>query len=172
MAIDAYGWFVGGNPKIEGETLDEAVKKEKGFDIIEFGFAVQNEVNVGSSSGGLGSGRAALEKLTLKKRTDTATTNMVLGACTGAHYDEFHISLRKGGADAKASGGEFVHITMKNVVIESVGWSGTDGDETLNDDITLAYAGIKIHYEKQDMTGKLSDGGTVEWNQTTNKPKM
>lgn len=173
MAIDAYGWFIGGNPAIAGETLDETVnKKHKGFDVLEFEFSVQNEVNVGSASGGLGSGRANFEKLKIKKRTDTATTNMVLAACTGAHYDEFHLSLRKGGADSKSSGGEFVHVTMKNVVIESVSWNGADGDESLNDEVMLAYAGIKIHYEKQSMGGVLSDGGTVEWNQTTNKPKM
>ncbi len=169
---DLYGWFVGGNPKIEGETLDEEAKKTKAFDIEDFTFGVENPVNVGSASGGLGSGRVVMERLEINKRTDSATANMVLASCTGAHIDEFHISMRKGGADAKSSGGEFVHITMKNVVIESVKWSGADGDETLKEALVLASAGIKIEYMKQDMKGKLSKGGAVEWNQTTNKPKM
>jgi len=170
--LDAYAWVVGGNPKIEGETMDEEVSKKKGFDIHDFSFGIENAVNVGSSSGGLGSGRVELERLEFTKNTDTSTTNFVLAACTGAHLDEFHLSLRKGGGDPKASGGEFIHIIMKNVVIESVKWSGADGDETLQDSIVLAFAGIQIKYKKQNMKGELSDGGTVEWNQTTNRPKM
>ena len=171
--LDAYGWFGKGDGSgIIGETLDETVPGKKGFDIHDFSFGVENVVNVGSSSGGLGSGRVELERVEFSKNTDTATTPLVLAACTGRHIDEFHISLRKGGGDVKASGGEFIHITMKNVVVESVKWAGADGDETLKDNVVMAFAGIQIKYLKQDMTGKLTDGGTVEWNQTTNKPKM
>jgi type VI protein secretion system component Hcp len=96
----------------------------------------------------------------------------VTAACAGLHYDEFHISIRKGGADVQGSGGEFIHVTMKNVVIESVSWSGADGDEALNDKVVLAYAGIMIEYLKQDMKGDLKKAGKAEWNQTTNKAKM
>lgn len=167
--IDAYGWFVGGNPKLEGETNDKQAKEKKGFDVQEFAFGIENIVNVGSASGGLGSGRAQLEKLTIKKNTDTATCNLVLAAATGAHIPEFHLSIRKGGADAKTSGGEFVHVQMNNVVIESVSWSGADGDETFSDEIVLAYASIQINYKKQGFDGKLTDGGQVQWSQVQNE---
>jgi type VI secretion system secreted protein Hcp len=175
MAIDAYGWFVGGKSAIEGETNDEEIKKKKGFDIEDFSFGVQNQVNVGSASGGLGSGRVELDKLEFTKNTDTATCPLVLAACTGGHFDEFHLSLRKGGASKDGSGGEFIHITMYSVVVESVKWSGSDGDETFKDAITIAFAGIKIEYSIQDFKGDLKKApglqGQVEWNQTTNKSK-
>ena len=167
--IDAYGWFVGGNPKIEGETNDKQAKEKKGFDVIDFAFGVENMVNVGSSSGGLASGRASFEKFTMNKYTDTATCNLVLAACTGAHIPEFHLSIRKGGVDAKTSGGEYVHVQLNNVLVESVKWAGADGDEAFKDEVVLAYAAIKIHYKKQGFDGKLSDGGTVQWNQTQNE---
>jgi len=170
MAIDAYAWYVGGG--IEGETMDEKVKANKGFDIFDFSFGVENTVNVGSATGGLGSGRVQLDRVEFSKNTDTASAKLVLAACTGQHIDEFHLSLRKGGGDGTASsGGEFVHVMMKSCVVESVKWSGSDGDEALKESVVMAFAGIKIEYKKQDMAGKLSDGGAVEWNQTTNKPK-
>lgn len=167
--IDAYAWFVGGNPTIVGETNDKAAKEKKGFDVLDFAFGVENIVNVGSATGGIGSGRATLEKLTITKYTDTATCNLVLAACTGAHIPEFHLSIRKGGADAKTSGGEFVHVQMNNVVIESVKWQGSDGDEAFKDEVVLAYASIEIKYKKQGFDGKLTDGGAVQWNQTQNE---
>lgn len=169
--IDSYGWFKGGPKEIKGETNDETVKKNNGFDIIDFSFGVENQVNVGSASGGLGSGRVQLERFEFSKNMDTASCDMVLNACTGAHIDELHLSLRKGGGDTSTSGGEFVHVTMYNVVIESIKWSGSDGDETFKDNVVVAFAGIKIEYKKQDFKGKLTDGGAMEWNQTTNKPK-
>ncbi|MDR6265574.1 MULTISPECIES: type VI secretion system tube protein Hcp [Rhodobacterales] len=167
--IDAYAWFVGGNPQPKGETNDKTAKEKDGFDVIDFSFGVENQVNVGSSSGGLGSGRVQLDRMEFTKNTDTATTDMVLAACTGAHIDEFHLSIRKGGADAKKSGGEFVHVQMNNVVIESVKWAGSDGDETFKDSVVLAFASIKIDYKKQDFKGALTDGGTVQWSQTQNE---
>lgn len=171
MAIDIYGWAKKGDP-IKGETQDELVKKDHGFDMIDFSFGVENVVNVGSTSGGLGSGRVTLDRFEFSKAMDTATTEFVLAACTGRHIDEFHFSIRKGGGDVQRSGGEFVHVTMKNVVVESVKWSGSEGDEVLNDSITLAFAGIKIVYNKQDFKGDLSHGDAVMWNQTTNKPDL
>lgn len=168
--IDAYGWFVGGNPKIEGETQDTEAAKKKGFDVIDFSFGIENQVNVGSATGGLASGRATLERMVINKNTDTATTNLVLASCTGAHIPEFHLSIRKGGVDAKKSGGEYIHVTLNHVLVESVKWAGADGDEAFKDEVTLAYAGIKIHYKKQATAGgALSDGGTVQWNQTKNE---
>ncbi len=171
MAIDAYGWFVGGAHTIEGETLDDTVSANKGFDIIDFSFGVENTVNVGSSSGGLGSGRVELDRFEFTKNMDTGSTNTVLSACTGAHITEFHLSLRKGGGDTSTSGGEFVHVTLYDVVVESIKWSGSDGDETFKDAIVLAFAGIKIVYSKQAQDGSLTAVPGVEWNQTTNKPK-
>lgn len=174
--LDAYGFFGDGKSKtaegLAGETLDEVIAKSGGFDVHDFSFGVENVVNVGSSSGGLGSGRVELERVEFSKNTDTSTAALVLAACTGRHINEFHISLRKGGGDVKRSGGEFIHITMKNVVVESVKWAGADGDETLKDNVVMAFAGIKIVYMKQDMKGELTAGGAVEWNQTTNTPKM
>jgi hypothetical protein len=70
MAIDAYGWFVGGKLAIKGETLDEEVKKESGFDLIDFEFSVINQVKVGSASGCLGSRKPTFEKLSMSNITD------------------------------------------------------------------------------------------------------
>ncbi|WP_069299208.1 type VI secretion system tube protein Hcp [Neptunicoccus sediminis] len=171
--IDAYAWFVGGKKAIKGETNDKTVKAKNGFDLIDFSFGVENQVNVGSSSGGLGSGRVQLDRFEFSKNMDTASCDMVLAACTGDHIPELHLSLRKGGGGgASDSGGEFVHVQMINVVIESVKWSGSDGDEAFVDNVVVAFAGIKIDYMKQDMTGKLESGGAVEWNQTTNEAVM
>ena len=173
MAIDAYCWFKSNENKIEGETLDDFVKKNKGFDIETFGFGVTNVVNVGSGSSGLGSGRAEFDKFTFTKKTDTGTCAIILSCCAGTHHPELHLMIRKGGATSDSSGGEFVHVTMTDVVIESISWEGSDGDEAFSDNVTVAYAQIKFEYWEQDMAGKLKKAaglkGEMGWNQTTNK---
>lgn len=174
MAIDAYIWFSpGGDHKVEGETLDSFVSTQKGFDIETFSWGVTNPVNVGSGSSGLGSGRAEFEKLTFTKKTDTATCAIILSCCAGTHHPEVHLILRKGGATADTSGGEFVHVTFKDCVIESITWEGSDGDEAFSDNVTLAYAELQFTYYEQDMNGKLKKAnglkGQMGWNQTTNR---
>ena len=68
--IDAYAWFDSGDHKIQGETLDMYVAKNKGFDVDSLSLGVENPVNVGSGSGGLGSGRVEFQKLNVSKKTD------------------------------------------------------------------------------------------------------
>lgn len=174
MSIDGYIWFSqGGKHAIEGETLDSFVATKKGFDIESFGWGVTNPVNVGSGSGGLGSGRAEFEKLTFTKKTDTATCAIILSCCAGTHHEECHLILRKGGATSDTSGDEFVHVTFSDVVVESITWEGSDGDEAFSDNVTVAYAEMKFQYWEQDMKGNLKPGkglkGEMAWNQTKNK---
>lgn len=173
MAIDAYCWFECSENKIEGETLDAFVKDKKGFDIETFAFGVTNPVNVGSGSSGLGSGRAEFEKFTFTKKTDTGSCAIILSACAGTHHPKLHLMIRKGGATSDTSGGEFVHVTLSDVVVESISWEGSDGDEAFSDNVTVAYAQIKFEYWEQDMTGKLKKAkglhGEMGWNQTSNR---
>lgn len=173
MAIDAYCWFESSENKIEGETLDSFVKTKKGFDVETFAWGVTNPVNVGSGSSGLGSGRAEFEKFTFTKKTDTATCAIILSCCAGTHHPRLHLMIRKGGATSDTSGGEFVHVTFTDVVVESISWEGSDGDEAFSDNVTVAYAELKFEYWEQDMNGKLKKGkglhGEMGWNQTTNK---
>ncbi len=173
MAIDGYCWFVCSENAIEGETLDSFVKTKKGFDIETFAFGVTNPVNVGSGTSGLGSGRAEFEKFSFTKKTDTATCATILSCCAGTHHDECHLIIRKGGATSDTSGDEYIHVTMTDVVVESINWEGSDGDEAFSDNVTIAYAEIKFEYWEQDMTGKLKKAkglhGEMAWNQTTNK---
>ena len=174
MAIDAYVYFEGDTNAIKGETLDAEMSQKNGFDIEAFGFGITNPVNVGSGTGGLGSGRAEFEKFTFTKKTDTGTCATILSCCAGTHHKAVHLIIRKGGAAADSSGGEFVHVTMTDVVIESITWNGSDGDEAFSDEVTCAYAQIKFQYWQQDMAGKLSkpkdkNQHEMSWNQTTNK---
>ena len=171
--IDAYAWFDSSENKIEGETLDRYVATKKGFNVDSFSFGVENPVNVGSGSSGLGSGRAEFQKINISKKTDTGTCAIILSCCAGTHHDFMHLMIRKGGSSTDTSGNQFVHVTLGDVVVESINWEGSDGDEAFSDQIVIAYAKMRFEYWEQSMDGKLKKHpglrGEMAWNQTTNR---
>lgn len=171
--LDGYMYFKGGKNPVECESLDDVIVKKKGCLIQNFGFGVTNPTNVGSGTGGLGSGRAEFEKFTATKATDTGTCPLILACCTGDHIDEIVVVLRKAGATSKTSGDTFVQMTFSHCLVEGITWEGSDGDEAFSDNLTIAYAAMKFEYWQQDMKGNLTKGkglqGEMAWDQTKNK---
>lgn len=161
MAFDAFLKFSGEGvaaQKITGETMDATMK---GYtEISEFSFGIENKLNLGSSSGGAGAGKASFKQFNIKKQTDSASPALVLTCCLGGHYDTVELALRKSGAMAGKSGGIFLTYTFKMVAIASVDWSGASGDDVCSEGVVFEYGAIKMNYKKQDSTGKLEQGGS------------
>jgi type VI secretion system secreted protein Hcp len=167
MAFDAYMYF----PKsdVEGETQDSAMNKLKAFEISEFSFGAENNISVGSMSGGGGAGKATFKQFTVKKTTDTASTKLFLNLCLGKHFDEAVVELRRSGGGEGVSGATFLKYTFYLVMVEDITWSGSSGDDVPGEDCAFQYGAMKVEYSKQDIKGKMSPAGSAEWSRVLNK---
>ncbi|MCZ6494439.1 MAG: type VI secretion system tube protein Hcp [Planctomycetota bacterium] len=171
MAFDAYLVFSGtgaGASKIEGETRDEEMSKEKAFEIMEFSFDVENTLNIGSASGGAGAGKVQFNEFVVKKRTDKGSPYLFLNCCSGGHFNEVYLLLRKAGVDMAKTGGNYLKFQFKLVAVKKIGWSGSTGDDVCEEEVVFEYGAIKLQYWWQDETGKLDGPKETQWSRILN----
>lgn len=172
MAFDAFLYFPG-SVEIKGETLDSEMSKKHAFELLSFGFGAENTINIGSQSGGAGAGKVTFAEFEITKRTDTASCGIFATCCTGNHFDEAIIELRRSGGSGQKTGATFMKIHFKMVVVNDMNWSGSDGDDICEESIKFRYGAIKIEYFKQDAKGKMSKAsgaqGEVKWSQVLNE---
>jgi type VI secretion system secreted protein Hcp len=173
MAFDAFFYFKDSRKKIDGETNDDEMSKEGAFELRSFDFGASNVINIGSDTSGAGAGKATFNEFKIKKRTDTASCSIFHNLCTGAHFDEGIMELRRSGGSNSKSGKTFIKFHFKLILVQEMTWSGADGDDVLEEDITLQYGAIKIEYFKQspkgDMTKAQGDKGEAKWSRVLNK---
>ncbi|MCH8036259.1 MAG: type VI secretion system tube protein Hcp [Proteobacteria bacterium] len=172
MAFDAFLVFSGegaGASKIEGETSDEEMSKEKAFEILEFNFDVENTLNIGSASGGAGAGKVQFNEFVVKKRTDKSSSVLFLNCCSGGHFNDVYLLLRKAGVEKAKTGGNYLKFQFKLVAVKKIGWSGSTGDDVCEEEVTFEYGAIKLQYWWQDSTGKLDGPKEAEWSRIKNK---
>ncbi|SFO84545.1 type VI secretion system secreted protein Hcp [Cohaesibacter marisflavi] len=175
MAYDAFLYFKD-KDKPHGETLDSFMGKHDAFELSEFGFGAENTANIGSATGGGGSGKATFKPFTIKKRTDTASCALFQQMCRGTHYDEAILELRRSGGSEKSSGATVLKISFMMVYVTDMGWNGSDGDDILEEDLTFEYGAIKIEYFQQGKDGKVkkptvSGGAEAVWSRVLNTNK-
>ena len=142
----------------EGETQDETMSSKKAIEIISFDFGVENTINIGSISGGGGAGKATFKEFNITKKTDTASTDLFHACCSGSHFDDVYLQLRRAaGVSAEGkSGVKFIEFHFKLVMVQDISWSGSDGDDVCEEAVILQYGAIQIQYYKQEKTGKMA----------------
>lgn len=173
MAFDAYLYFPGQSLVI-GETTDDKMAKNNAFELREFEFGAENNVNIGSDTSGAGAaGKATFKEFKIKKRTDTASCGIFHTLCTGNHFKEGVIELRRSGGSADSSGSTFMKFHFKLLMVKEMTWAGEEGDDILEEEITFEYGAIKVEYFKQSSDGKLAKAsggqGETKWSRVLNK---
>ncbi len=186
MALDAFLRFDNkgnkgeGAPDIIGETQDVTMSKLKPrpFDLQAWSFGASQQVNVGSSSQGIGTGKVEFQPFKITKQVDTSSTAFFQTCAQGGHFPECTLFVRKGGGRDSASGTIYLRFDFKMVFVTEINWSH---DETApKEEITFDYGALQLSYTKQKSTGgpmteiktgdSSSPGGqaTVAWSKLLN----
>ncbi|MEM1383697.1 MAG: type VI secretion system tube protein Hcp [Pseudomonadota bacterium] len=172
MSFDAFLYFPG-QSKVVGETQDDDMSQKDAFEILSFEFGAENNINIGSISGGGGAGKATFKEFNITKKTDTGSCGLFTTLVTGNHFDEAIIELRRSGGSGDRSGATFMKFHFLLVMVQDMSWSGSDGDDVCEETVVFQYGAMKIEYFKQDKTGKMkkADGGQGEakWSRVKNK---
>jgi len=152
MAFDAFLKLEG--QKITGESTDKVHKGE--IEIYSFSWGASNPVTMGSAQAGMGSGKVSVSAFNVMKKTDAASPTLFQMCCTGQHFPNATVVLRKSGGSAL----EYLVYKFWEVFVESIQWSGSSGgDDTPTESLSLAFGKVTIEYKQQDEKGAAK--GTV-----------
>src|SRR6185437_5022677 len=158
MALDAFLQFNdGGNPGAEvlnGETQDLEMKnlKPKPFDIQTWTFGASQQVNVGSSSSGIGTGKVEFQPFKITKTVDLSSPFFYQTCAQGGHYEQCSLFVRKAGGAKGHSSIVYLRFDFKMVFVTQINWS--HDDTAPKEEITFDYGALRVAYTPQTRKGE------------------
>ena len=147
MAVDMY-LKIG---DLKGESKDKSHKEE--IDVLAWSWGMSNSGTTHMGGGG-GAGKVSVQDLSFTKYIDKASTNLAMACCTGEHFDDAKLTVRKAGKEPL----EYLVITMKEVLVTAVSTGGSGGEDRLTENVTLNFASFETAYkaQKPDGTGEAA----------------
>ena len=118
----------------------------------------------------MGGGKANLGDFTIVKKIDTASAPLFMHCCTGEHFDEAKIVMRKAGG--KGGQVEFLTYTMKQVLVSSIrpGGSAQGHDDIPHEEVSLNFGKITFDYVAQTAQGGKGATSHGGWDTQLNTP--
>jgi type VI secretion system secreted protein Hcp len=176
MAVDAFLQFKGGGAAghdIEGETYDKTMRNMKPlpFDIQNWNFGITQDVNIGSASGGIGAGKVNFNPFKITKAIDKSSPLFFGTLCTGGHYEDVILYMRKAGTSKERSSSPdadvYLKYEFKMAFVTNISWS--HNDPAPNEEITFEYGALQVTYKPQKKDGSLGASKTTAWSRVLNK---
>jgi len=155
---------------LQGESQDKSFKNA--IEISEFSFGAENTISIGSATAGGGAGKVTFKEFSIKKLTDTASSDLFLRLCNGTHYTG-KINIRKAGATASSStsttGAPYLIFSFNLLMVKSIDWSGSSGDDVPTESVVFMFGEMQIQYQKQTGTGAMTGNYMSAWSQLQNE---
>jgi len=170
MSMDSFFYFTASadKEKVPGETLDASMAGKGAFELVSFTFGAENEIKMGSMSGGGGAGKAKFKQFSISKKTDLGSPGLFQQLCVGRHFDEAIIELRRSGGSTTESGTTFMKFHFKHVMVADIEWTGSEDD--VEESINFEYGALKVEYIPQKADGSMDTSRTkqAEWSRMKN----
>lgn len=138
---------------IQGESVDKTHADE--IDVLAWSWGMTQSGTMHIAAGG-GSGKVAVQDMSITKYVDRCSPNLMQKICTGEHYPSAILTIRKAGSDPL----EYLVITMTHVLVTSLSTGGSGGEDKLTENITLNFAEFESVYTPQAADG--SGGAAVD----------
>ena len=132
---------------LKGEVDDRGHEDE--IEVLSWSWGMSQS---GDSSTGRATGTTSVNEVTITKLVDNTSTDLYSVCCTGDHFTEAKLSVRRAGGEPL----DYLVITMSDVSVSSVSVTGKAGEEILKETITLNFDKIKIDYTPQNEDGSPS----------------
>jgi type VI secretion system secreted protein Hcp len=147
---------------VDGEAQDSKHKKE--IDVLHWSWGMNNSGSAHNGSGA-GAGKANVHDLTFTKWVDTATPALALACCSGKHFKDATLIIRKAGDKPL----EYVKIKMETVMITSVSTGGSGGQDRLQESVALNFAKVSLDYVPQNDKGAAGTPIPMSWDIASNE---
>jgi type VI secretion system secreted protein Hcp len=141
--------------QIEGESLDLTHKNK--IEIKNWQWTTENFVRWDVNQGGQ-STRVKIDHIELNKICDKASVTLYQNCVTGKHIKNGKIICRKNDGDTKV---EYLIVTLTDIMVTKVNWTGDGDSPSLNETIGLAFAEFRLDYKVQDDSGSAAGGGKM-----------
>ena len=143
---------------MEGESLDAEHAGE--IDVLAWSWGMSQSGTMHMGAGG-GSGKVSIQDISLTKYIDSSSHSLVQCCCTGKHFDEGVLTIRKAGGDGPV---EYLVLTMKGLMVSSVSTGGSGGEDRLTENVSLNFASVNFAYTPQTDTGGGDAVKEYGWN--------
>lgn len=107
---------------------------------------------------GGGAGKVNVQDMAITHYVDTASPNIIKACCSGKHFEEATLTLRKAGEEAL----DYLTITLNDIIVTSVSTGGSEGEERNTENFTLNFGKFKYSYQPQDNKGAKA-GGAIDY---------
>ena len=158
MAVDMFMKI----DSVDGEAQDSKHKKE--IYVLSWSWGMNNSGSAHNGSGA-GAGKVNVHDLTFTKWVDTATPTLALACCSGKHFKDATLIIRKAGDKPL----EYVKIKMETVMITSVSTGGSGGEDRLQESVTLNFSKVNLDYVPQNDKGAAGTPIPMSWDIASNE---
>lgn len=147
---------------LKGESMDHKHKDE--IDVLAWSWGMSNSATTHVGTGG-GSGKVNVQDLSFTKYIDKSSPLLMTACCSGEHYSEAMLVVRKAGGKAPV---EYLTIKMTDVLVSSVSTGGSGGEDRLTENVTLNFAKVAVDYVPQKADGSSEAKVPMTWNIAAN----
>jgi len=147
---------------VDGEAQDSKHKKQ--IDVLHWSWGMNNSGSAHNGSGA-GAGKVNVHDLTFTKWVDTATPALALACCSGKHFKDATLIIRKAGDKPL----EYIKIKMETVMITSVSTGGSGGQDRLQENVALNFAKVSLDYVPQNDKGAAGTPIPMSWDIASNE---
>jgi type VI secretion system secreted protein Hcp len=166
MAFNAFVKVKGAHQGvIEGEATQANFENQ--IEIYSFSWNGDRPITIGPGQSGSSSGKVSIGSFNMSKKTDKSSCGLHAALCAGETLTDVIVTLLK----AAGTSGEqqpFMTFHFTNACMNSFHWTGgTNGDDSPDESISIAFAQYNIEYSKQDTeTGVMNPVGNCSWDLT------
>jgi type VI secretion system secreted protein Hcp len=161
MSGDMYLKFSNG---IIGEAQDGT--QTEAVDIDSWSWAMSQSGTTHRGPGG-GGGKVSVGDITINKKVDLASNDLIKRCASGEHIDECELIVRKAGGNNPL---EFFRIKFGKVIISSYQTGGTaDASGYIPETFTMNFRCFEITYTQQDEGGMAGTSASTGWDIAANQ---
>lgn len=148
---------------IKGESVADGHAGE--IDVLSWSWGVSQTGTTHRGTGG-GAGKANVTDISISKFLDAASPTLFLNCCTGKHFKEATLTVRKAGDKPL----DYLVIKLSDIIITGVQIGGSAGSEEMTESLSLNFALFEYVVQPQDKTGAKKGGAiTTKFNIAENK---
>lgn len=147
---------------LTGESVDKVHKGK--IDVLAWSWGLSQSGTTHMGGGG-GSGKVAVQDLSITKYVDASSPSLFKTCCAGTHHAQAQLIVRKAGGKGPV---EYIKITMTEVLISSLSTGGSGGEDRLTENVTLNFAKVKVEYTPQKPDGTPDPVKEAAWDISEN----
>lgn len=141
---------------IKGESVD--VKHPDEIEVLSWSFGASQEGSAHSGTGS-GTGKVAIQDVTITHYVDSASTDLLKHLTNGKHIDEGLLVVRKAGGTAV----EYFKFKMEQVMVTHISNGGGAGQDRVTENVTLNFRKFTQTYTPQDDKGAPKPKSEFTW---------